>query len=351
MRHFALLIGLLLLASGCLHPGDGEANQTPKAKADTEGGGRTFAPDAEIWFTGAGSRDPDGAYLEYFWDFDRNDQHDKMIIGDVNNNGRASHAYPDEGGYTATLTVRDGDGAEDTATVTVTIKGESTSPRAIITTNDETEATYRPGQPVEVDFSAADSTAEGSITKYEWDFSYDSSVGFAADEEGDSDEATREFESGVFVIALRITDSLGETDKANEPVRLYINYNNTDTRVIGSGTHEHDLPVNDLGLYAGGNLRYIQLRLEYDAGGSHGADLDLYLYNLTGEEVARNETHDTSQAEQVNTILLEYHNSTHNQWFDEEGELGDWTVEVVHQRSWGADPEYTLWMDVIYWET
>jgi len=167
---------------------------------------------------------------------------------------------------------------------------------------------------------------------------------------GDSDEATREFESGVFVIALRITDSLGETDEANEPVRLYINYNNTDTRVIGSGTHEHDLPVNDLGLYAGGNLRYIQLRLEYDAGGSHGADLDLYLYNLTGEEVARNETHDTSQAEQVNTILLEYHNSTHNQWFDEEGELGDWTVEVVHQRSWGADPEYTLWMDVIYWE-
>ena len=124
MRHFALLIGLLLLASGCLHPGDGEANQTPKAKADTEGGGRTFAPDAEIWFTGAGSRDPDGSYLEYFWDFDRNDQHDEMIIGDVNNNGRASHAYPDEGGYTATLTVRDVDGAEDTATVTVTIKGD-----------------------------------------------------------------------------------------------------------------------------------------------------------------------------------------------------------------------------------
>ena len=130
MRHFALLIGLLLLASGCLHPDDGEANQTPKAKADTEGGGRTFEPDAEIWFTGTGSRDPDGAYLEYFWDFDRNDQHDEMIIGDVNNNGRASHAYPNEGGYTATLTVRDIDGAEDTATVTVTIKGESTSLRA-----------------------------------------------------------------------------------------------------------------------------------------------------------------------------------------------------------------------------
>ena len=51
MRHFALLIGLLLLASGCLHPDDDEANQTPKAKADTEGGGRTFEPDAEIWFT------------------------------------------------------------------------------------------------------------------------------------------------------------------------------------------------------------------------------------------------------------------------------------------------------------
>ncbi|MDP6846822.1 MAG: hypothetical protein QF366_04205, partial [Candidatus Poseidoniia archaeon] len=133
---------------------------------------------------------------------------------------------------------------------------------------------------------------------------------------------------------------------ANEPVRLYINFNNTDTRVIGSGTHEHDLPVNDLDPRSGGNLRYIQLRLEYDGDGVNN-DLDLYLYNLTGDEVASNTTHDTSQSEQVNTILLEYHNSNHN--LTEEGELGEWTVVVDHERSLGADPEYTLWMDVIYW--
>nr|WP_289111552.1 PKD domain-containing protein [uncultured Halomonas sp.] len=234
MRHFALLIGLLLLASGCLHPGDGEANQTPKAKADTEGGGRTFAPDAEIWFTGAGSRDPDGAYLEYFWDFDRNDQHDEMIIGDINNNGRASHAYPDEGGYTATLTVRDVDGAEDTATVTVTIKDESTSLRAIITTNDENEATYRPGQPVEVDFSAADSTAKGDITSYEWDFSYDDDDGFQTERSSDSPETEQDFESGVFVISVRITDTLGEQDEAHgsDDLEPFINFNATITETI-----------------------------------------------------------------------------------------------------------------------
>ena len=151
---------------------------------------------------------------------------------------------------------------------------------------------------------------------------------------------------------MRITDTLGKNDEAHgsEDLVLFINFNATITETIGSETHEYDLPVNDLGIYHGGELRYIQLRLEYDAGGSHGNDLDLYLYNLTGDEVERNETHDFDRDEQVNTILLEYDNETDNEWFDDEGKLGEWTVEVVHQRSWGADPEYTLWMDVIYWE-
>ena len=351
MRHLALLAGLLLMTAGCIDLDRGnEPNQAPLAKATAETSG-PYEPGDEIWFSGAGSSDPDGDVLDFFWDFDAADSDSQRIVGQ-GDNGRAAHTYHEEGSYSVTLTVRDPDGAEDTDTLQVTVARQTAERRAVVSTEDDTEAVHHPGQPLRYDLSAAGSTAEGDITEYEWDFSYDDNDGFQTELSSDSPETEQDFESGVFVISVRITDTLGEQDEAHgsDDLELFINFNATITETIGSGTHEYDLPVNELGLWNGSELRYIQLRLEYDAGSSHGNALDLYLYNLTGEEVARNETHDTSQAEQVNSILLEYYNGDHSQWFDEEGELGEWTVEVVHQRSWGADPEYTLWLDVIYWE-
>ena len=35
-------------------------------------------------------------------------------------------------------------------------------------------------------------------------------------------------------------------------------------------------------------------------------------------------------------------------WFDEAGELGDWWFVVDHER--GTNPEYTIRIEVIYWE-
>ena len=351
MRHLALLAGLLLMTAGCIDLDQGnEPNQAPLAKATAETSG-PYEPGDEIWFTGAGSSDPDGDALDFFWDFDAADGDSQRIVGQ-GDNGRAAHTYQEEGSYSVTLTVRDLDGAEDTSTLQVTVAQQTNELRAVVSTGDEAEAVYHPGQPLRYDLSAADSTAQGDITEYEWDFSYDDDDGFQVERSSNDPETEQDFESGVFVISVRITDTLGEQDEAHgsDDLELLINFNATITGTIGSGTHEYDLPVNDVSYYSGGKLRYIQLRLEYDAGSSHASDLDLYLYNLTGEEVASNTTHDTSQAEQVNSILLEYHNSSHGQWFDEEGELGDWNVVVDHERSLGADPEYTLWLDVIYWE-
>ena len=41
-----------------------------RAKAETAG---PYEPGDEIWFTGAGSSDPDGDALDFFWDFDASD--------------------------------------------------------------------------------------------------------------------------------------------------------------------------------------------------------------------------------------------------------------------------------------
>ena len=352
MRHLALLASLLLMTAGCidLDRGD-EPNQEPLAKAKTETAG-PYEPETEIWFTGSGSSDPDGDGLDFFWDFDAADGDSQRIVGQ-GDNGRAAHTYHEEGSYSVTLTVRDPDGAEDTATLQVTIARQTDELRAVVSTEDETEAVYHPGQSLRYDLSATGSTADGDITEYEWDFSYEDDDGFQTERSSNGPETEQDFESGVFVISVRITDTLGEQDEAHgsDGLELVINFNTTITESLAGGTDEgqHDLPVNDVGYYSSGELRYIRLRLEYDTDSRH--DLDLYLLNLTGEEVANNNTHDQDNNHQVNSIALEYYNSSHSQWFDEEGELGDWSVEV-RRSNWdlGGEVEYKLYLDIIYWE-
>ena len=77
MRCLPFLVAGILLFSGCLDFLDeNNENRAPQAVANSEGGSN-FEPNEEITFTGKGSNDPDGDILEYFWDFDKNDE--KMI--------------------------------------------------------------------------------------------------------------------------------------------------------------------------------------------------------------------------------------------------------------------------------
>ena len=75
-------------------------------------------------------------------------------------------------------------------------------------------------------FSAADSISDSRITKYEWDFSYDSADGFVVDEETSNPEINHNFDSGLYTIKVRITNEMGETDEAgfSDDVELRINY-------------------------------------------------------------------------------------------------------------------------------
>ena len=342
----------LMISSGCLDFLDEEsANQAPTSIAKFVGERTSFEPDEIITFTGKNSNDPDGDTLEFYWDFDNKDGNDENVRGDISNNGKITHSYNAEGTYTVTLTVTDGKDT-DSSTVKVNVEKENSEIRAIVTTDDEVNSEVSNNE-IKYTFSAADSISESPITKYEWDFSYESSDGFQAEEESNEAEITHDFDSGIYTIKVRITNEMGESDEASysDDIELKINYKYTDTRNIDSGNQEHLLQVYGI------PARYIRATLEYESNSVHSKDLDLYIYNHSQERnpddsdteyVAVNDTHDNDNIEQVNFIELDYYNSTDRAWFDEIHELGEWGVVVDHERT--GSNEYTVKIEVIYWE-
>ena len=86
----------------------GTANRSPTAEATaTPASGP--AP-LSVTLDGSGSTDPDGDALSYTWSFGD---------GSANGSGAIVHHSYAAGTYTATLTVRDGHGGHDTATVRI----------------------------------------------------------------------------------------------------------------------------------------------------------------------------------------------------------------------------------------
>ena len=352
MRSLPLLVATLVFFSGCLDFLDEEStNQKPTSVAKFVGNG-PFEPEESITFTGKDSTDPDGDTLEYYWDFDKNDGNDESVKGDIANYGTITHSYSSEGTFTVTLTVTDGKNT-DTSTVKVKIEKKSSDIRAIVNTDDDLNSETNNAEKVKYTFSASNSISESRITKYEWDFSYDSNEGFQVDKETNEAEVSNEFDSGIYTIKVRITNEMGESDEASysDDVELKINYKYTETRNIDSGNQEHLLQVYSI------PARYIKATLEYESNSVHTKDLDLYIYNHSqvinpddgdSEYVAVNDTHDNGNIEQLNYIELDYYNSTDRAWFDEIHELGEWAVVVDHERT--GNNEYTVKIEVIYWE-
>jgi len=372
MKYLSVWIIGMLIFSGCLDFIDeiGGAtdndNGVPIAVIKIEGDS-PFEPDTDIIFSGKGSSDPDNDILEYYWDFDKSDGKDENKIGSISEFGKIIHYYSIEKTYTVTLTVSDGDKTAST-TINIKIERNPSNIRAIVDTEDETESVMDGEEQITYTFSAAESESESDIIKYEWDFSYESSDGFTVDEESSGPEINRKFDSGIYIVKIRITNENGESDESShaDDVELKINFDYETTRTIDSGQQEHMVQ-----LY-GFPAKYIRATLEYETSSLHDDDLDLYLYNYTqdrnpdqdegnnqdeecNECVAKNYTHDTSNNEQINFIQMWYYNSTDRVWFDnlcDDGssyckETGDWFIVVDQER---GNAEYTLRIEVLYWE-
>lgn len=91
----------------------GESNRAPTADA---GGSYSATVGEPVAFDGGGSTDSDGKIDTYRWDFGD--------ASDILKGRRQEHTYDTPGTYTATLEVKDDDGATDTDETTVVIGSE-----------------------------------------------------------------------------------------------------------------------------------------------------------------------------------------------------------------------------------
>ena len=144
----------------------------------------------EVTFTGSTSTD-DVAVVTYAWDF-----------GDGGTSDQADpvYTYNTPGSYDAVLTVTDGEGLTDMATITITVNTPNAPPVALA------EATPESGLvPLEVTFTGSNSTDDVGIVSYSWDFG----------DGGTSDEADPVYTyttAGSFDAVLTVTDGGGLSD-------------------------------------------------------------------------------------------------------------------------------------------
>ncbi|WP_428819179.1 PKD domain-containing protein [Microbulbifer sp. MCCC 1A16149] len=142
-----------------------------------------------VSFDGSSSSDADGDALSYSWSFGD---------GASATGATASHTYQSAGNFTATLTVNDGRGGTDTASVVITANGvepENTSPVAVAAVSATSGEA-----PLAVTFDAAGSSdADGDALTYSWNFG-DGSTGTGVN------VAHTYTEAGEYTASLTVND-------------------------------------------------------------------------------------------------------------------------------------------------
>ncbi|MBS3813491.1 PKD domain-containing protein [Candidatus Bipolaricaulota bacterium] len=208
---FLLVLSLLLL-SGC----DGFFNQKPSAEF-------TYYPDPAtgelpltVAFAGSDSSDPDGEIIEYEWDFGDPDSGGDNTSAEQN----PAHEYSDEGTYTVSLTVTDGDGASDTAEMEVEVKS-GTPP---LNEDPIADISYSPDPatgelPLTVEFDGSGSSdPDGEVVNYQWSFGDPES---GDDNTSSKEKPEHEYSSeGTYTVTLTVMDDGG--GKNTEEISLQV---------------------------------------------------------------------------------------------------------------------------------
>jgi len=150
-----------------------------------------------VHYDGSGSLDGDAPIVDYSWQFGD---------GGTSQSATGDYTYITQGSYNAVLTVTDGNGATDTASVHVDVYPAGT-PKA------EALSDYTPPAvaPVTINFSSTGSTdPDGSIVLYEWDFEGDGTYDWS---DAASGSTSHEYDTpGTYNPVLRVTDNAALTD-------------------------------------------------------------------------------------------------------------------------------------------
>jgi PKD repeat protein/glucose/arabinose dehydrogenase len=155
----------------------------------------------------------DGNIVSFEWDF---------MDGTTSTDANPEHTFTEVGVYDVTLTVTDNQGFTNTAIVTVTVAEPNTVPTAVITADPLTGTA-----PLEVSFTGDQSTDDGTIVSYEWDFK----DGTTATETNPTHTFTT---AGTYDVTLTVTDDQGLTNVASVTIEVTepINTNEAPVAII-----------------------------------------------------------------------------------------------------------------------
>jgi hypothetical protein len=181
-------------ATGAITDDDG----APVANAGLD---RTGDEGAGITFDGSGSFDPDGDPLTYTWDFGD---------GGTGTGAFPTHAYADDGVYTVTLTVDDGNGGTSTDTAVVTVR--NVAPVAGVTV----PTTGVRGQSRTFTLTATDPSAvdQAAPFGYRIDWGDGTPVGAATGSGAGTTASHTYTAAGTYTVRVRATDKDGSEGAA-----------------------------------------------------------------------------------------------------------------------------------------
>ena len=192
--------------------GETVPNTAPKAKASATPSNAKVGEQVELSAKGSTDTEtPDG--LTYVWDFDNGGTPSDATTRDV------STSYAEAGEYNAKVTVKDGQGLSNVATVKVTV---TTTGTTIDTTDPTAVAKVSPRKvfvkrPVTLDATgSSDDTSSSADLTYSWS---QGDGGSAIDATGK--QATVKFaKPGRYTVELTVADEAGNTATATKRVRV-----------------------------------------------------------------------------------------------------------------------------------
>lgn len=270
------------------------------------GAGNPIAPVASFGYSASGldvsftnsSSDADGTITANSWDF-----------GDGNGSSAAnpSHTYAFDGSYTVSLTVTDNDGLTNTYSTTVTVadSGSNQAPTAAFSFNVSD---------LDVDFNDGSVDSDGNVVAWSWNFG--DGNGSSAQNPSHSYAA-----AGTYTVSLTVTDNAGDSDVVTQQVTVNEPTTGGTTTVTQSGTLG-SRATDAYNVTVSGGV--IDLSVVFN---NNSADLDLYLFDPSGNQVATATT--TSNPETLT--------------YNTNGVAGTYQVQVYnYARGRKADTDYDL---------
>jgi DNA/RNA endonuclease G (NUC1) len=162
------------------------------------GGSTSGIEGSPLSFDGTASSDPDGDVLTYAWDFGD---------GTTGAGAKPSHTYADNGSYTATLTVKDPVGADDSQTRTITVSNAT----PVVTTLSATPVVLS-GETVFALSTFTDAGVNDSPWSYVFDWGAGSTSTGSTSDQSSSVGSSRSFlAAGTYTVGFAVTDKDGAT--------------------------------------------------------------------------------------------------------------------------------------------